>query len=224
MTRREYLNASVVTLFSTIIAACTKKVGMLPLTKKLVMLSVVPAKAIANDQLKVFWNSENIKLLSVHTRAVAGNWDLIAENIDAKLGEYIIILPTSFPSSAALSVKISGDELEAVKTGIPTQNAFIIETSVHPELVTIGAMKNLNMNGNDVFVKRESATSIKCFSSSCTHSGCPISFLQTSNKFNCSCHGSEFDANGAVLQGPASTPLGTFICETLAAEKFRILY
>lgn len=224
MTRREYLNSTIVVLFSSIVAACTKKVGLIPVIKKLAFVKIVPNKAISNDQITVYWLAENIELVSVYTRSSNNDWELKGENIDAKSGEFSIILPVTFTTTSPLSIKITGDGLEAIKTGISTENAFIIDTSVHTELVTIGAVKNINMNSNDVFVKRESSTSIKCFSSSCTHAGCPISFLQSSNKFNCSCHGSQFDANGNVLQGPAVTPLSTFVCETLAAEKFRILY
>jgi len=41
----------------------------------------------------------------------------------------------------------------------------------------------------------------------CTHAGCTVDFQ--SGVIACPCHGSEFDANtGAVLRGPAATPLG----------------
>lgn len=224
MNRREYLRVSFLTIVTSVIAACRKDVGKYPIIKKLIIINTVPDKAFSGDVLKVLWQSENIKLVSVYTKIDNNDWELKAENIDAKENEFTIPLPLIFSSTGTLSVKITADELETVKTGIITQNSFLIETSVHTELFSIGGIKNLNMNGNDVFVKRETATSIKCFSSSCTHSGCPISFLQSSNKFNCSCHGSQFDIDGNVLQGPAATPLNTFVCETLGAEKFRVFY
>lgn len=224
MTRREYLSASVVALFSAIIAPCTKDIGKLPIIKKLVILNTMPEKAVSSDQIKVLWLSENISFVSVYTKIGTTDWELIAEKIDSKLGEFVIVLPSIFSIPGNLSIKITDGDLEAIKPRIPKQNAYVIETSAHPELVTVGGMKNINISGNDVFVKRQSSSIIKCFSSACTHSGCPISFIQSLNKFNCSCHGSEFDANGAVIQGPAGSPLNTFVCETLAAEKFRVLY
>lgn len=224
MNRRGYLKITFGTFIAALITACKKDVGKLPVVKKLVIINTVPEKAFSGDSLKILWVSENIKFISLYTKIGGNDWELNAMNIDAKEKEFTITLPLFFTSADTLSVKITGDGLEAIKPGIITQNAIIIDTFNHPELTITGAIKNLNINGNDVFVKRESTTNIKCFSSSCTHSGCPISYLQTSNKFSCSCHGSEFDTNGNVLQGPAATPLNMFVCETLAAEKFRILY
>ena len=224
MTRREYLINIVTLFFSVILTACTKKVGNIPIDKQLSILKTEPNKAIASDTLKVFWDSKNIKFISIYTKLENASWELKTSNIDAGLGEYSIILPVIFSPNESLSIKILGDNIESVKNNIPTQNAFIVDTVSHPELITVGGIKNINMNGIDVFIKRDTSLVIKCFSSACTHSGCPISYLQVSNKFNCSCHGSQFDVNGNVLMGPANLPLNTFVCETLAPEKFRIFY
>lgn len=224
MNRREYLRLSFLTIVTAFIAACRKDSGKYPVIKKLELVNIHPQKAISGDHIKIRWRSENIELVSIYTKSGANDWQLKAETIDAKLNEFTIHLPLQFFTGDVLAIKVTGDGIDAIKSNIPTVNGFIIDTSVHMELVTIGAFKNLNIAGNDVFVKRESLTEIKCFSSACTHSGCPISFLQISNKFNCSCHGSQFDANGNVLLGPAATPLNTFVCETLESEKFRVFY
>lgn len=43
----------------------------------------------------------------------------------------------------------------------------------------------------------------------CTHRGCQVT--ESSNQLVCPCHGSVFSgASGAVIQGPAQTPLATF--------------
>jgi arsenite oxidase small subunit len=41
----------------------------------------------------------------------------------------------------------------------------------------------------------------------CTHVCCVCSYDASSNAIYCPCHGSVFDANGNVVQGPASSPL-----------------
>jgi nitrite reductase/ring-hydroxylating ferredoxin subunit len=42
----------------------------------------------------------------------------------------------------------------------------------------------------------------------CTHQGCDVA--PSGSTLECPCHGSKFDSNGAVLQGPAAAPLVHF--------------
>ena len=44
-------------------------------------------------------------------------------------------------------------------------------------------------------------------SARCTHLGCLVSFNAAETSWECPCHGSRFDVEGAVLQGPAVLPL-----------------
>jgi Rieske Fe-S protein len=47
----------------------------------------------------------------------------------------------------------------------------------------------------------------KCFSSTCTHQGCPVTAVE-GGTINCNCHGSKFSiTDGSVKGGPASKPL-----------------
>lgn len=44
-------------------------------------------------------------------------------------------------------------------------------------------------------------------SAKCTHLGCTVDWQADEQAFVCPCHGSRFDASGAVISGPADDPL-----------------
>jgi Rieske Fe-S protein len=44
----------------------------------------------------------------------------------------------------------------------------------------------------------------------CTHKGCDVDWDAARTRIVCPCHGSKFDATGAVLEGPAKRPLASY--------------
>ena len=48
---------------------------------------------------------------------------------------------------------------------------------------------------------------VHAVSPTCTHMGCLVAFNGVEKAWECPCHGSRFDLDGAVLQGPATKPL-----------------
>lgn len=73
------------------------------------------------------------------------------------------------------------------------------------------------VSGSHVLIGRD-AGGLYALSSVCTHRGCDMNQSTgghetgtiTSSGIQCNCHGSQFDNNGAVQQGPASRPLNAF--------------
>jgi len=51
---------------------------------------------------------------------------------------------------------------------------------------------------------------IRAFTSVCTHSQCSRNWVFGSTEATCTCHGSKFDQQGQVVQGPASRSLQQF--------------
>ena len=58
----------------------------------------------------------------------------------------------------------------------------------------------------DVVLTQPTAGDYQGFSSTCTHAGCTIREV-ADGTINCPCHGSKFNLDGSVANGPASRPL-----------------
>lgn len=83
-------------------------------------------------------------------------------------------------------------------------NTITIDLTIQSRLKTSGnwlLIENartlvINVNG-----------SFTALSSVCTHEGCTTNWTFSVDRFTCTCHGSEFDPSGRVLNGPATSPL-----------------
>ena len=77
----------------------------------------------------------------------------------------------------------------------------------YASLATPGVL--VNITGTFVAVKRTGAATFDAYSMSCTHEGC-LTAIVSGIRFDCPCHGSRFDSNGNVINGPAATSLAKF--------------
>lgn len=62
-------------------------------------------------------------------------------------------------------------------------------------------------DGEKLAVRSDASGKIAALSAICTHMGCVVDWNATDRTWDCPCHGSRFDAQGAVLTGPATAPL-----------------
>ena len=56
-------------------------------------------------------------------------------------------------------------------------------------------------------VSRGDDGELRAVSARCTHLGCIVAWNGAERSWDCPCHGSRFAPDGAVLQGPAVSPL-----------------
>jgi Rieske Fe-S protein len=56
-------------------------------------------------------------------------------------------------------------------------------------------------------VYRDDNGQLHAVSMRCTHLGCLVRFNAAERSWDCPCHGSRFDVDGEVLEGPATKPL-----------------
>ncbi|MDB4942043.1 MAG: putative oxidoreductase protein [Labilithrix sp.] len=70
-----------------------------------------------------------------------------------------------------------------------------------------GEGKTMRVKGERLAVYKDAAGGVHCVSSVCTHLGCVVKFNPAETSWDCPCHGSRFDVDGAVLDGPATKAL-----------------
>ncbi|MEU6378920.1 FAD-dependent oxidoreductase [Streptomyces sp. NPDC046909] len=61
--------------------------------------------------------------------------------------------------------------------------------------------------GHHSAVHRDDEGQLHAVSARCTHLGCLVAFNRPERAWECPCHGSRFDTEGNVVQGPATRPL-----------------
>ena len=80
-------------------------------------------------------------------------------------------------------------------------------------LLTVGGTLALAANDLDssgMLMYRQSETTVKVYSRNCTHASCTIGGFSSSGISTCQCHGSMFNTNGNVVNGPAAIPLNQY--------------
>jgi thiosulfate dehydrogenase [quinone] large subunit len=77
-------------------------------------------------------------------------------------------------------------------------------------------------DGAPILIVRESGAQYHALSLLCTHEGCPVNPTPVKGILRCPCHGSQFDLDGHVRQGPAEFPLGRYNSE-YNAKRHRLI-
>jgi glycine/D-amino acid oxidase-like deaminating enzyme/nitrite reductase/ring-hydroxylating ferredoxin subunit len=72
-----------------------------------------------------------------------------------------------------------------------------------------GAGRVVRRNGQQVAVARDEKGRMITRSAVCTHLGCRVDWNEAERTWDCPCHGSRFKPDGAVISGPAESPLST---------------
>jgi glycine/D-amino acid oxidase-like deaminating enzyme/nitrite reductase/ring-hydroxylating ferredoxin subunit len=65
----------------------------------------------------------------------------------------------------------------------------------------------LDIDGRTVGAYRDTEGELHTVKPVCTHLGCPLHWNTADTSWDCNCHGSRFDPDGAVIEGPAVQPL-----------------
>ncbi len=81
-----------------------------------------------------------------------------------------------------------------------------LNSSEYSALKTVGGFAYKD----DIIIIRSTDTVYLALSKVCTHSSCTVTYNSTSKDIPCPCHGSKFATTGAVINGPAASPLKVY--------------
>jgi thiosulfate dehydrogenase (quinone) large subunit len=129
----------------------------------------------------------------------------------AWMGSSLHLFPSSVTESGSASPGASTSS-GSTTTGTATTGG----TSGSTVIAQVNAVQNnssvnftLASNGDPGVLVRLNNGQFVAYDATCTHVGCPVSYDPGSQLLQCPCHGAVFDPakGGAVVQGPAQTPL-----------------
>jgi cytochrome b6-f complex iron-sulfur subunit len=98
--------------------------------------------------------------------------------------------------------------LQAVNGTVVNGTVSVTIDAASP-LAAVGSAALVQTTVGDFLVTRTAQNSFTAVTATCTHEACTITGFEN-QAFVCPCHGSRFSATGAVLTGPAFSPLRQF--------------
>jgi cytochrome b6-f complex iron-sulfur subunit len=117
------------------------------------------------------------------------------------------------------------DPRQAIAQGKPAVNGQP-KTNGDPSkgFTLVGSVADLDQNGylqtKKVAILRDPNNSEKLLAVSpkCTHQGCDVKWAAAEKRYECPCHGSNFGAEGEVLNGPATKPLAAYSAKIVGTQ------
>ena len=119
-------------------------------------------------------------------------------------------------ASAALTPLLAGCASLAVRPVTPVDGRIELQLRLYPELTTAGGAVKLQPVGSEdpVYVLVLDDGSVVALSPECTHLGCTVDIQGA--RLVCPCHGSTYERDGRVVQGPAERNLSRYEVERTA--------
>jgi thiosulfate dehydrogenase [quinone] large subunit len=111
----------------------------------------------------------------------------------------------------------SGSSASAGASGNPSAGGKTIATAAAVDAA--GGVGFTDASGDPAYVVQTAAGQYAAFSAICTHAGCTVAFLKSTEQFQCPCHGGLYDAKtGKVLSGPPPRPLPPIAVKNVNGE------
>ena len=92
------------------------------------------------------------------------------------------------------------------------------------DFIVVGSVSDLDKNGylqtKQVAVIRNpyNPQKVIAVNPKCTHQGCDVKWMAGEKRYTCPCHGANFEANGDVINGPATKPLAAYPAKIVGTQ------
>jgi nitrite reductase/ring-hydroxylating ferredoxin subunit len=94
-----------------------------------------------------------------------------------------------------------------LKVGAKLAGGHLQRLTDHGRHLAPGQGGMIDIEGDTVGAYRDPAGRLHAVSLTCTHMGCRLAWNSAETSWDCACHGSRFDYDGNVLNGPTVKPL-----------------
>jgi cytochrome b6-f complex iron-sulfur subunit len=97
-------------------------------------------------------------------------------------------------------------------------------TKIDTDFIVVGTVAELDKNGylqtKEVAILRNPSNPEKLIAVNpkCTHQGCDVKWVAEKKRYTCPCHDSNFEANGEVINGPATKPLAIYPAKIIGTQ------
>lgn len=145
------------------------------------------------------WVATGFKKWGMTTGTVAGM--ILTDLIGGKENHWA-------PAFEATRLKLGASAKKLLQENADAAKRFAsdhFQTASAPDVQTLSEGEGAIVRAGDetVAAYRDTGGKLHAASSTCTHLGCVVAFNAAERSWDCPCHGSRFDLDGRVLQGPA---------------------
>ena len=193
----------------------------IPPPGKSLVLKMEETVLIAGEEIDIQWEQTGLTTLNLYFSSDAGTtWSEVAKDLGAETAPHLWTVPAQPSSFCLLKITNAEDEQMKSQTEVPfrIKTITVLDMLLYPSLQSVGGSEVITLFNITTIIIRKTAADFLALSMHCTHNGCIINY-EGSPGFNCSCHGSLFNAEGEVLQGPAQRALPKYDCSYNAVQK-----
>ncbi len=123
------------------------------------------------------------------------------------LGAIASSLPIAIAACTPQAENETAVEAEPQLDSIPRADGFMAIGTV-AELDEKGFVRDMeSVMSPAIAIADPSGSGVIAMNSMCTHQGCSVAWSADDQLLKCPCHGSQFNPDGTVAQGPAAAPL-----------------